>query len=166
MNEQAANAKTVTRLLFRLLPVQILLASVNSVNGIVSSYFASNYVGVEAMSAVGLYSPIGMLITSVNAILVGGSVILSGEYMGKNQRDKLQGVFSLNLTVTSLIAAIFTLILLTAGLFDLTGFLTEDRVVRQLLDRYLIGQAVGVLPLMLGGSFSSFLSLENRGKRR
>ncbi|MBR6207412.1 MAG: ATP-binding protein [Oscillospiraceae bacterium] len=165
MNEQAANAKTVTRLLFRLLPVQILLASVNSVNGIVSSYFASNYVGVEAMSAVGLYSPIGMLITSVNAILVGGSVILSGEYMGKNQRDKLQGVFSLNLTVTSLIAAIFTLILLTAGLFDLTGFLTEDRAVRQLLDRYLIGQAIGVLPLMLGGSFSSFLSLENRGKR-
>ena len=54
MNEPKANAKMVTKLLFRLLPIQILLAAVNSVNGIVSSFFAANYVGVNAMSAVGL----------------------------------------------------------------------------------------------------------------
>ena len=61
MNEQAANIKMVSKLLFRLLPVQILLCAVGVVNGIVSSYFASNFVGIEAMSAVGLYSPVGML---------------------------------------------------------------------------------------------------------
>ncbi len=72
MNEQAANTKMVGKLLFRLLPVQILLSAVGAVNGIVSSYFAANYVGVEAMSAVGLYSPLNMLISSVSIILVGG----------------------------------------------------------------------------------------------
>ncbi|MBQ2110852.1 MAG: ATP-binding protein [Clostridia bacterium] len=78
---KTANAKMVTKLLFKLLPVQILLAAVGAVNGIVSSFFASNFVGTDAMSAVGLYSPLNMLVTSVGAILVGGSVILCGKYM-------------------------------------------------------------------------------------
>lgn len=52
------------KLMFRLLPIQVLLAAVGAVNGLVSSYFASNFVGVEAMSAVGLYSPINMLMAA------------------------------------------------------------------------------------------------------
>ena len=72
--EQKANLKMLTKLMFRLLPVQILLAAVSAVNGIVSSFFASNYVGVNAMSAVGLYSPLSMFINAVSTILVGGSV--------------------------------------------------------------------------------------------
>ena len=93
----------VTKLLFRLLPIQILLAAVGAVNGIVSSFFASNYVGVTAMTAVGLYGPIGMLITSISTILVGGSAILCGKYIGQNQQEKMQNVFSLNLAVSLLI---------------------------------------------------------------
>ena len=42
------------------------------------------------MSAVGLYSLLNMLITSISTVLVGGAVILCGKYMGKNQQDKVQ----------------------------------------------------------------------------
>ena len=126
MNEHAANARMVTKLLFRLLPVQILLAAVGAVNGIVSSFFASNYVGIDAMSAVGLYSPLNMLISAVSMVLVGGSVILCGKYMGENRQDRMQNVFSLNLVASVLIALAFTVLFLVMGLFDLTGFLTKD----------------------------------------
>ena len=160
---QAANTKMITKLLFRLLPIQILLSLVGAVNGIVSSFFASNYVGVTAMSAVGLYSPLNMLITSISTILVGGSVILCGKYMGQNQKEKTQQVFSLNLVLSTLISLIFILLFVLMGTFSLTGFLTRDEVVRPLFNRYLLGQAAGVLPLMLGSSFAAFLSLENRG---
>ena len=162
---QAANAKMVTKLLFRLLPVQILLAAVGAVNGIVSSFFASNYVGIDAMSAVGLYAPLNMLVTSVSTILVSGSVILCGEYMGRNRQEEMQGVFSLNLTLSAVIAAVFTALAALAGLLDMTGFLTKDPAVRPLLDRYMLGQAIGMIPLMLGNSFAAFLSLENKGRR-
>ena len=165
MNNQAANAKMVTKLLFRLLPVQILLSAVGAVNGIVSSFFASNYVGVDAMSAVGLYSPLNMLVGSISTILVGGSVILCGKYMGENQQGKMQNVFSLNLVSSTLIALAFTAIFLVMGLFDLTSFLTKDGAVRPIFNRYLMGQAIGILPLMLGNSFAAFLSLENKGRR-
>ena len=73
MRSGSSNTKMLTKLMFRLLPVQILLAAVGAVNDIVSSFFAANLAGVEAMSAVGLYGPIGMLATSISTILVGGS---------------------------------------------------------------------------------------------
>lgn len=165
MNSQAANARTISKLMFRLLPIQVLLNAVGAVNGIVSGYFASNYVGVDAMSAVGLYGPINMLLTSLALLMVSGSVIICGKYMGQNQPEKVQNVFSLNLLLTTLIAGLFVFLMLACGIFDLSGFLTDDPVVRPLLNRYLIGQAIGVFPLMLGTQLPSFLVLENNGKR-
>jgi len=163
--EPTANAKMVTKLLFRLLPIQILLASVGAVNGIVSSYFASNFVGVRAMSAVGLFAPLNMLAGSVSTILVGGSAILCGKYMGRSQPDRMQNVFSVNLVVSALIAAVLTGTYLLLGLLDLTGFFTKDALVRPIFNRYLLGQALGAAPLMLGNSFAAFLSIENRQRR-
>ncbi len=52
--------------MFRLLPMQVLLAAVGAVNGIVSGYFASNYVGVDAMSAVGIYGPIDTFVGALS----------------------------------------------------------------------------------------------------
>ncbi|MBR0375366.1 MAG: polysaccharide biosynthesis C-terminal domain-containing protein, partial [Firmicutes bacterium] len=155
----------MTILLFRLLPVQVLLAAVGAVNGIVSSFFASNYVGIDAMSAVGLYAPLNMLITAISTILIGGSVILCGKYLGQNQQEKMQNVFSLDLMVTTLIGIAFIILFIVFAVFDLTGFITRDAAVLPLFNRYLLGQAIGVIPLMFGNSFASFLSLENMKRR-
>ena len=165
MKGQAANMRMIAGLMFRLLPVQVLLAAVGAVNGIVSGYFASNFVGIDAMSAVGLYAPLGMLVTSVSTILVGGSVILCGKYMGQNRHEKMQNVFSLNLASSALIAALFIAAFALMSIFDLTGFLSHDESVRPIFNGYLLGQAFGILPLMLGNSLAAFLSLENKGRR-
>lgn len=105
---QTSDIRITARLMFRLLPVQILLSAIGSVNGIVSGYFASNYVGVQAMSAVGLYGPVGMLITSFSTVLVSGTAILCGKYMGQNDQEKLQNIFSLSLFVSLLSAVIYS----------------------------------------------------------
>ena len=165
MREPNANMKIMAKLMLRLLPIQVLLAAVGSVNGIVSSFFATNYVGVDAMSAVGLYGPVGMLVTSIATMLAGGSVILCGKYMGQNQQGKLQNVFSLNLLLSALIAALFTVIFFLMLSFDLTDFLTRDGTVRPIFNRYLLGQTVGLFPTVLGAQLPAFLSLENKGKQ-
>ncbi len=165
MANRDTNINMVSRLLFRLLPIQVLLAAVGAVNGIVSSFFASNFVGIDAMTAVGLYGPVNLLIGAVSTMLMGGSVILCGKYMGQNHQEKMQSVFSLDMAVTALTAAAFTALLLVLGALDLTGFFTRDAAVRPLFDRYLIGQAIGVLPFMLGNQLSAFLSMENKGSR-
>ena len=165
MKNEAANTQILTKLVFRLLPAQILLAAVGSVNSLVSGYFASNYVGINAMSAVGLFGPINMLLTAISMMLVGGSVILCGKYLGQNEQEKLQDNFSLNLLITILVAAVFTLVIGGLGLTGLTGIFTKDAAVRPLFDRYLTGQAIGVFPLFIGNLLTAFLSIENRGKR-
>lgn len=158
-------SEITTKLLFRLLPFQILLAVVGAVNGIISSFFASNYVGMHAMSAVGLYAPLNMLLAALSTMLVGGASILCGKYIGQNQQEKLQNAFSLDLLLSMLLAILFTILFLVMGALDLTGFLTRDEAVRPLLNRYLIGQSIGVIPFVLSSQLTAFLSLENRGKR-
>ena len=132
-SNKTSNTKMLTKLMFRLLPVQILLGAVCNVNGIVSSFFASNYVGIEAMSAVGLYSPINMLITAISLLLVGGSSILCGKALGKNEQDTLHKVFSLDLVLAFFTGALFAALFIAGGMFDLTGFFTRDETVRLIL---------------------------------
>ena len=165
MRDQTADTKMLSRLMFRLLPAQVLLAAVGAVNGMVSSFFATNFVGIDAMSAVGLYSPIQMLITAVSLMISGGSVILYGRYVGKNQQDKLQNIFSLNLVITALLAALFIAVFLVLSLFDLTGFIAGESNIRPLFNQYLLGQSIGVFPLLVGNQLPAFLAMENKGRR-
>ena len=54
MNAQSSNTKLISKLFFRLLPLLVLLDLVSAVSGMISSLFAGNYIGVEAMAAMGL----------------------------------------------------------------------------------------------------------------
>lgn len=165
MKPESSSSRIITRLMFKLLPIQILLALISLVNAIVSSLFAGNFIGSQAMTAVGLYSPVSMLLGAIGTMLVGGSQILCGKYMGKNLVEKMQNVFSLDLSVSAIVGMLFTGFLLLISVFDLTGFLTQDPAVRPVFNRYILGQIVGVLPFILTSQLSAFLSLENQTRR-
>ena len=154
----------VTALLLRLLPVQILLASVSTVNGIVSGLFAGNLVGEAAMSAIALYSPIKLLMGALCALLFGGATILCGRYLGRNQQEKVQSLFSLDLFLAAAAGAAFSLFMVIVSSFHLSALMTHDAAVRVVFDRYLLGQAIGVLPYFLGRQLSAFLSMGNEIK--
>lgn len=163
--KKKANMNMTARLMFRLLPIQILLAAVGAINGIVTSLFAANSVGSNAMSAVGLYNPISLFIGAVNTVLIGGSMILCGQYMGMNLKEKTQNVFSLNIAVSVLVSLLLIAFHLAGGLLMPGGFMTKDPVLWPLFRQFLLGQAIGVLPLILGSQLSSFLSLVNQTRR-
>lgn len=165
MNTPTADPRVIARLFSRLLPVQVLLAAVGAVGGIVSSLFAGNLVGPDAVAAIGLFGPFSMFLGAVSAMLIGGSQILCGKYMGSRQAEHTQGVFSLDLTLTGAFALVMTLLFLLAGSLDLTGFVTGDPAVRPLFNRYLLGQAIGILPMLLGQHLAAFLALERQSKR-
>lgn len=165
MNEQTTNTKLIAHLFFRLLPLQILLALVSAVNGIVSSLFASNYVGAEAMAAIGLFSPVIRLLGTVSTVFVAGSQIACGRYMGANQVERTQSVFFTDLVITTAISLLTSAVLVLGAATDLTRIITSDDAVRAVLNRYIIGQAIGIPPLIIGQQLSAFLSLENRSRR-
>ena len=164
---QAATVHTsdshmVTVLLFRLLPVQILIAAVGTVNSIVSGLFAGNFVGEAAMSAIALYGPIRLLMTALNVMLFGGSTILCGRYLGRNQQEKIQSLFSLDIFLAAASGTVFCLVMIVISSSDLSAFMIQDDSVRVVFSQYLLGQAVGVLPFFLGRQLSVFLTMRNQ----
>ena len=164
MRKRGADTGLLTRLFFRLLPLQVLLAATGAVNGIISSLFASNNVGNEAMSAIGLYGPANMFISAVGLMLTGGAVLKCGEYMGRDQVDRTRGIFTASLFAAAAVAAVSIAALLIMVVTGLTRGLTNDEAVRGPLNGYIVGQAAGILPMLLGQLLSAFLSLENRKK--
>lgn len=160
-----SDSRLITRQFFRILPIQILLLMVQGFNGIVSSLFASNLVGQSAMSAIGVYGPISMLISSVSQIFMGGSQILCGKYFGKNQIHRIQDIFSLNMLMSVLFSLFVTLLLFLTIIWQWTSAFAIESGVKGPLDEYCYGQLPGILPLVLGSQVFAFLSLENQKKR-
>ena len=159
------NLQIISRLMFKLLPIQILLAVVNAVDNLISSYFASNFVGIDAMSAAGVYGPANMLIGAISMVLTAGAAIICGKYLGQNQREKLQEVFSLTIALSLLIGGAFTVLFLVMSGLDLTGFFTSDAALRPKFNSYLAGHAYGIIPMILGAQLPAFLTMENRSGR-
>jgi len=60
----------ISRLMLRLLPAQIFLAAIGSINSVISSLFAGNALGADAMGAVGLYLPFNMLMVVMGTVLM------------------------------------------------------------------------------------------------
>ncbi|MCR4632616.1 MAG: ATP-binding protein [Erysipelotrichaceae bacterium] len=164
MKTKNNDLQILRKLMFRLLPIQVLLAASGAVNGIVSSYFASNHVGLKAMGAVGLYGPVSMFLGAIATLIAGGCAILCGRYLGANDSKRLQEVFSLDLILSLGTSVLFTAVLVFLSLFHLTGIFTADAELRPLFDRYLLGQAIGIVPLFLSNQFPTFLTMENKGK--
>ncbi len=93
MEHNRSDYQLLTRQFFRLLPYQILLIVLSSINEIISSLFAGNYVGREAMGALGLYAPFDEFVIAVSLMLVIGSQILCGKFMGEMRWKKPEGSF-------------------------------------------------------------------------
>ena len=164
MKRHSSDFKMLQGSCFRLLPIQVLLAAVGAVNGIISSLFASNFVGADAVSAIGLYAPLNSFLVAVSTMIMGGSQIICGKYMGNHQVSGMQSVFSVNMRISSVFSVVTALVLFAAGVLDFTTIFTVDTVVRAHFNQYIIGVALGIVPQIIGQQLSGFLSLENKNK--
>ena len=154
----------LARLFFRLLPYQILLIVINAANGIVDGLFASNAIGPDAMSAIGLYTPMTHFLYALSIMMVGGSQLLYGSYLAEKP-DSVHSVFSVDLVVSFVVSALTSLAMILGVVTHLTDMAVSDALQISMFNRYLIGQSVGIPALVLGQQLFSFLSLENQTKR-
>lgn len=162
-NKKSSDFKLLSGLFFRLLPYQILLIVINAANGIVDSLYASNAIenGKSAMGAIGLFGPFNHFLYAASILFVSGSQMLYGRYLAKD-REKINGLFTVNLLVSGGLAVLASLLLVTGALTGATRiFITVEPDLKMFND-YILGQAIGIPALVLGQQLFSFLSLENR----
>ncbi len=151
----------ISRLFFSLLPVQIMVIAMGSINSIVDGAMAGRLIGAEAVGVIGLYCGMVWLLNAIGSVLLGGTAVLCGRYMGKGDLRKTEGVFSLNLTITFLIGAFLTLAsVLCPGL--IASILGANERLEADLITYIVGYGIGILPMLLAQQLAAFLQLERQ----
>lgn len=150
---------------FRLLPVQIIMIAINGINSIIDSAVASNFIGSGALAATGLFFPINQLLNAANIVLLGGSQILCGRYLGKNQVHRSSEIFSLDMISVAAFSLLITLLCSVfsrpiAGLFAGSGKTLSDD-----LSSYMRGYAFGIFPCLLTPQLTAFMQMEHQDKR-
>ena len=163
MRTKSAEYKLLTGLFFKLLPFQVLLVLVCAVNGIIDSLFGSNFIGVTAMSAVGLFGPFTHLLYALFMIFVSGSQILYGRYLVR-ERERINGLFTVDILVSLAVAVLISLAMVIAGFTGLTRFVISEEPNLTMFNHYIYGQAFGISAFIVGQQLFSFLSLENKTK--
>ena len=161
---QRSDGRFLSKLFYRVLPAQIFLLMLTGINNIVDGMVATNFLSPTAMSTIGLYAPFQMIWLAVSSVLMIGSQVLCGRYMGAGDLQRTRGVFSLNITMAftaSAVAALLSFIL--PG--PIAQILGASPVVFNDVSGYIVGRGVGLIPMVLGAQFVAFLSLEGQNKR-
>ena len=164
MKEKSSDSKLLTGLFFKLLPYQILLIVISALNGIIDSIYASNMIGDTAMSAIGLYGPINHFLYAASMMFVSGSQILYGQYLARD-RKHINTIFSVNIIASFGLGLLTSLIMVVAALTGGTRVLVSTQPDLEMLNKYILGQAIGIPALVVGQQLFAFLSLENQTKR-
>ncbi|MDO5701929.1 MAG: MATE family efflux transporter [Lachnospiraceae bacterium] len=154
-------SRIISRLFFHLLPVQVMIIAMGSINSIVDGVTASRGIGADAVSAIGLYYSMVRIFEAVTNVLLGGTAVLCGRYLGRGDTEKIRGMYSLNLTVT-FIAGVILIIANTVLAVPVAGLLGANTpAMREYVAIYARGYAIGILPMLLTSQLASFLQMEH-----
>lgn len=154
----------ISSLFFKFLPIQVLIVAMGSINSIVDGIIAGQFIDSTTVGVVGLYFSMVNLLGAIGAVLLGGTSVLCGKYMGAADTEKTKNIFSLNITTTLGIGIVLTLIslFLSGPVAVILGATPE---LKGALILYIRGYAIGIIPLLLGQQLASFLQLEQQSKR-
>lgn len=154
----------IKKLFFKLLPIQIMIIAMSSINSIVDGAMAGRFIDASTVGVVGLYFSMVNVLNAIGSILLGGSSVLCGRYMGKGDIEKTNNVFSVNVISSTIIGLIFTLFSFFFS-YPLANILGANEALKDALSLYIRGYAIGIIPLLLGQQLASFLQLERQSKR-
>jgi Na+-driven multidrug efflux pump/anti-sigma regulatory factor (Ser/Thr protein kinase) len=135
-----------------------------AINTIVDGAMAGRYIDSSAVGVVGLYYSMVEIMTAVGSVLLGGTAVLCGRYMGRGESKKTEGIFSLNLTVTFIFGLILTLVsFIIPG--PLAALLGANQELKAPLVSYIVGYGVGILPMLFAQQLADFLQMERQSVR-
>ena len=157
------DSEMIARLFFRLLPVQVAIIAMGSINSIVDGVVAARFISPSTVGVVGLYYTVLRVLEAAGGILLGGVSVLSGRYLGSGELGKTRGICSLGMAIALMIGTALTLLSFTAP-YAIAGLLGANEELTEPLAVYIRGYAIGILPQLLGQQMAANLQLERKEK--
>ena len=154
----------LSRLFYKLLPVQVAIVATGSINTIVDGVVAARFIDSRTVGVVGLYYTVIRILEAAGAILLGGISVLSGRYLGSGRIDKTRGVCSLGVVVALIFGAVMTALsfIVPGAIADMLG---ANAQLRGDLAVYVKGYAVGIIPQLVAQQIAANLQLERQENR-
>lgn len=165
MNEKARKQGTamIYHLFFRLLPVQVAIVAMGSINSIVDGVVAARFIDAATVGVVGLYYTVLRILEAAGAVVLGGVSVLSGRYLGSGRIDKTRGVCTLGMSISLLIGAVLTVFSFAAP-DTIARLLGANDALLKPLSTYIRGYAIGIIPQLLCQQITANLQLERKEK--
>ncbi len=157
-------SKLISRIFFRMVPIQILLVVIGGINTVIDSAFASNLIGPAALAVTGLFLPAIKMLDTINSLMFGGSQLLCGKYIGAKSVDRSKSIFTLDMLSILSISMVFIAAceICPGAVADVLG---ANKDLRTDLIIYIRAIAPGILPLLVSSQLTAFLQLEHQQKR-
>ena len=138
-----AKKKLIVKSYTKLVLMSMLVLGATNFCGFIDNIVISRYLGDDALAAVGYFSPVAAL-ASLAYVIILGTVILCGNFIGSGERQKVNSLFTGAFFTIVGISSAFVLVLVffRAGI---SGLLGAKGQAATLLMEYMLGFAPGIL---------------------
>ena len=157
------DSSMIYRLFLKLLPVQVAIVAMGSINSIVDGVVAARFIDAETVGVVGLYYTVLRILEAAGSVVLGGVSVMSGRYLGSGQIDKTRGICTLGMSISMLIGTVLTVISFAAPEFIARLLGANDALLKPLVT-YIQGYAIGIIPQLLCQQVTAGLQLERKEK--
>ncbi len=158
-NSRKVKKKIIVESYTRLVLMGMVVLGATNFCGFIDNIVISRYLGDEALAAVGYFSPV-MALSSLSYVIIIGTVILCGNFIGSGQRQKVNSLFTGAFFTIVVIGIIFSLalVIFRAGISEFLG--ARGQAAKLLMD-YIFGFAPGILFANSAAFFLSLTSFNN-----
>ncbi len=134
---------------------------------LVDSAIIANYLGVEAVAAIGLFSPLLMFIAIIGGVIAGGSRALYTNLVGKGELEKADFVFTLSCFMAVAFSVIVSILGITFSdqIATLLGAQGANESLRSFLSSYIRGMLLGITFLSTSKVLSGYMHLDHDSNR-
>jgi Na+-driven multidrug efflux pump/anti-sigma regulatory factor (Ser/Thr protein kinase) len=118
---------------------------------------AGHFIGAEAIAAMNITMPLFVVISLVSSVIANGGSALAARYLGQNEKEKINALFTFVLLGDLAIGLILMACAYPNAERIAAAIGARDAIVRDMAVRYIHGLVIGVLPIMFNASLLGFI---------
>lgn len=143
--------------------VSILSALIATVGMMIDNIVVGRFLGTECLAAMGIVSPISMILSAIGNISSSGGATMAARELGRGNKEKVRSVFTISMGYTVVTGAImmFVIFLFAPQIASLLG--AKDALAGPTV-AYLRGIAIGSIPTIMMPNFLGFVKLDGSDK--
>ena len=154
----------IVRTLYRSFVIVSILTALTATAGIlVDNIIVGRFLGADALGAMGIAGPIGLIFSAVGNICSGGGTARAAQALGKGDREQMCKTF----TTTLLFALIAGMIITVFGLLftpQIADFMGAGGTLKAPTEQYLYGYFLSAVPTIIMTALMGFVRVDGSTK--